>query len=100
MPDEAIAAGAAVVGTGRSDFANQINNVLAFPGIFRGALYVRAGDINDAMKIAAAYALANLVAENDLRPDYIIPAAFDPRIKDAVARATADAAIKSGVARI
>jgi malate dehydrogenase (oxaloacetate-decarboxylating) len=99
MPDEAIAAGAAVVGTGRSDFANQINNVLAFPGIFRGALDVRASDINDAMKIAAAYALANLVAENDLRPDYIIPAAFDPRIKDAVARATADAAIKSGVAR-
>ncbi|MDR2716673.1 MAG: NADP-dependent malic enzyme [Treponema sp.] len=100
MPDEAIAAGAAVVGTGRSDFANQINNVLAFPGIFRGALDVRAGDINDAMKIAAAYALANLVAENDLRPDYIIPAAFDPRVKDAVAHATADAARKSGVARV
>jgi malate dehydrogenase (oxaloacetate-decarboxylating) len=99
MPDEAIAAGAAVVGTGRSDFANQINNVLAFPGIFRGALDVRASDINDTMKIAAAYALANLVAEKDLRPDYIIPAAFDPRVKDAVARATADAAKKSGVAR-
>jgi len=99
MPDEALAAGAAIVGTGRSDFANQINNVLAFPGIFRGALDVRASDINDAMKIAAAHALANLVAENELRPDYIIPAAFDPRVKDAVAQATADAARKSGVAR-
>jgi malate dehydrogenase (oxaloacetate-decarboxylating) len=100
MPDAALAAGAAVVGTGRSDFANQINNVLAFPGIFRGALDVRAGDINDAMKIAAAYALAALIDENDLRPDYIIPAAFDPRVKDAVAQATAQAAIKSGVARV
>ena len=99
MPDEALAAGAAIVGTGRSDFANQINNVLAFPGIFRGALDVRASDINDTMKIAAAYALADLVAENELRPDYIIPAAFDPRVKDAVAQATADAARKSGVAR-
>ncbi|MDR0455688.1 MAG: NADP-dependent malic enzyme [Treponema sp.] len=100
MPDEALAAGAAVVGTGRSDFANQINNVLAFPGIFRGALDVRARDINDAMKIAAAHALANLVDEKDLSPGYIIPAAFDPHIKDAVAQATADAARKSGVARI
>jgi malate dehydrogenase (oxaloacetate-decarboxylating) len=99
MPDEALAAGAAIVGTGRSDFANQINNVLAFPGIFRGALDVRASDINDTMKIAAAHALANLIAENELRPDYIIPAPFDPRVKDAVARATADAARKSGVAR-
>ncbi len=99
MPDLAIAAGAAVVGTGRSDFANQINNVLAFPGIFRGALDVRAKDINDEMKIAAAYALANLVSENELRVDYIIPAAFDPRVRDAVARATAQAAIKSGTAR-
>ena len=99
MPDLAIAAGAAVVGTGRSDFANQINNVLAFPGIFRGALDVRASDINDEMKIAAAYALANLVSENELRSDYIIPAAFDPRVRDEVARATAQAAIKSGVAR-
>jgi len=98
MPDEAIAAGAAVVGTGRSDFANQINNVLAFPGIFRGALDVRASDINDEMKIAAAFALANLVDDNDLRSDYIIPAAFDPRVRDAVARAAADAAIKSGIA--
>jgi len=100
MPDEAKAAGAAIVGTGRSDFANQINNVLAFPGIFRGALDVRAGDINEEMKIAAAYALANLIGENELRPDYIIPAAFDPRVKDAVAAATAQAAIKSGVARL
>jgi len=99
MPDLAIAAGAAVVGTGRSDFANQINNVLAFPGIFRGALDVRASDINDEMKIAAAYALANLVSENELRGDYIIPVAFDPRVRDAVAQATAQAAIKSGVAR-
>jgi malate dehydrogenase (oxaloacetate-decarboxylating) len=100
MPDIAIAAGASVVGTGRSDFANQINNVLAFPGIFRGALDVRASDINDEMKIAAAYALAGLVSENELRADYIIPAAFDPRVKDAVANATAQAARKSGVARV
>jgi malate dehydrogenase (oxaloacetate-decarboxylating) len=100
MPDEAKAAGAAVVGTGRSDFANQINNVLAFPGIFRGALDVRAADINEEMKIAAAAALANLIGENELRPDYIIPAAFDPRVRDAVAAATADAARKSGVARL
>jgi len=100
MPDEALAAGAAIVGTGRSDFANQINNVLAFPGIFRGALDVRAGDINDEMKIAAAHALAGLITEAELRPDYIIPAAFDPRVKDAVARAVAQAARTSGVARI
>lgn len=99
MPDEAIAAGAAVVGTGRSDFANQINNVLAFPGIFRGALDVRAADINDEMKIAAAYALAGLIGEQELSADYIIPAAFDPRVKDAVAAAVAEAARKSGVAR-
>jgi malate dehydrogenase (oxaloacetate-decarboxylating) len=99
MPDHAIAAGAAVVGTGRSDFANQINNVLAFPGIFRGALDVRASDINDEMKIAAAYALANLVDEKELRADYIIPAAFDLRVKDAVAKATAQAAVESGVAK-
>ena len=100
MPDEAKAAGAAVVGTGRSDFANQINNVLAFPGIFSGALDTRASDINEEMKIAAAYALAGLISDNDLRPDYIIPAAFDPRVKDAVASATAEAARKSGVARL
>jgi malate dehydrogenase (oxaloacetate-decarboxylating) len=100
MPDIAIAAGAAVVGTGRSDFVNQINNVLAFPGIFRGALDVRASDINDKMKIAAAYALANLVSENELRSDYIIPAAFDPRVRDTVAQATAQAAVSSGLARV
>ena len=100
MPDLAKAAGAAVVGTGRSDFPNQINNVLAFPGIFRGALDVRASRINDEMKIAAAYALADLVGENELNADYILPAAFDPRVKDAVAKAVAEAARKSGVARI
>ncbi|MDR2803908.1 MAG: NADP-dependent malic enzyme [Treponema sp.] len=100
MPDLAIAAGAAVVGTGRSDFANQINNVLAFPGIFRGALDVRARDINDEMKIAAAYALACLVGEAELRPDYIIPAAFDPRVKASVAKAVAECARNTGVARI
>ncbi|VUZ23305.1 NAD-dependent malic enzyme [Acetobacterium wieringae] len=100
MPDLALKAGAAVVGTGRSDFANQINNVLAFPGIFRGALDVRASDINDAMKIAAAYAIAGLVTDNELRSDFIIPNAFDPRIKDAVAKAVAKAAEESGVSRI
>jgi len=100
MPDLALEAGAAVVGTGRSDFANQINNVLAFPGIFRGALDVRASDINNEMNIAAAYALADLISEEELRPDYIIPEAFDPRVKDAVANAVAEAARKSGVARI
>jgi len=100
MPNEAIAAGAAVVGTGRSDFANQINNVLAFPGIFRGTLDVRARDINDAMKIAAAYAIAELVTKEELNPEYIIPAAFDPRVKTAVAAAVSKAAVESGVARI
>ncbi len=100
MPDDARAAGAAVIGTGRSDFANQINNVLAFPGIFRGALDVRASDINDAMKIAAAYAIAGLVTESELHPDYIIPAPFDPRVGPAVAQAVAAAARESGVARI
>jgi malate dehydrogenase (oxaloacetate-decarboxylating) len=100
MPDEAVKAGAAVVGTGRSDFANQINNVLAFPGIFRGALDVRASDINDEMKIAAAYAIASLIGEKELKADCIIPAAFDPRVKDAVAKAVGEAARKSGVARV
>jgi len=100
MPDLALEAGAAVVGTGRSDFPNQINNVLAFPGIFRGTFDVRASDINDEMKIAAAFALAGLIQEDDLRPDYIIPEAFDPRVKDAVASAVAEAARKSGVARL
>ena len=100
FPDEAKAAGAAVVSTGRSDFPNQVNNVLAFPGIFRGALDVRASDINDEMKVAAAYALASLVSDEELNADYILPAAFDPRVKDTVAAAVAEAARKSGVARI
>ncbi len=100
FPDEAKAGGAAVVSTGRSDFPNQVNNVLAFPGIFRGALDVRASDINDAMKIAAAKALAGLVGDDELNADYILPMAFDPRVKDAVARAVATAARKSGVARV
>ncbi|HIR14424.1 MAG TPA: NAD-dependent malic enzyme [Candidatus Choladousia intestinavium] len=100
FPDEAKAGGAAVVSTGRSDFPNQVNNVLAFPGIFRGALDVRASDINDEMKVAAAYAIAGLVGEDELCADYILPAAFDSRVKDAVAKAVADAAVKSGVARI
>ena len=98
-PDEAKAGGAAVVSTGRSDFPNQVNNVLAFPGIFRGALDVRASDINDEMKIAAAYALAGLVSDEELDAEHILPYAFDPRVKDAVAKAVAEAAIKSGVAR-
>lgn len=99
MPDLALAAGAAVVGTGRSDFPNQINNVLAFPGIFRGALDVRARDINEEMKIAAAYALAAL-AEDGLCPEYILPAAFDPRVCPAVSAAVARAARETGVAGI
>ncbi len=100
MPDLAREAGAAVIGTGRSDFPNQINNVLAFPGIFRGALDVRAKDINDEMKVAAAYAIAGLIDEKDLNPDYIIPNPFDKRVAPAVAKAVAEAARKSGVARI
>ena len=100
FPEDAKAGGAAVVSTGRSDYPNQINNVLAFPGIFRGALDVRAKDINDEMKIAAANALAGLIAEEDLSAEYIIPAAFDPRVKEAVAEAVRKAARESGVARI
>ncbi len=100
MPDLAKAAGAAVVGTGRSDFPNQINNVLAFPGIFRGALDVRASDINDEMKIAAAYAIASFVTDDKLSPDYIIPSALDKSVASAVAKAVSAAAIKTGVARI
>ena len=100
MPDEAIKGGATVVGTGRSDFANQINNVLAFPGIFRGALDVRASDINDEMKMAASYAIASLVNDNELSSDYILPKAFDSRIAETVAKAVAEAAKSSGVARI
>lgn len=100
MPDLAKEAGAAVVGTGRSDFPNQINNVLAFPGIFRGALDVRAKDINDEMKVAAAYAIAGLVEEDKLCLDYIIPNPFDKRVAQEVAKAVAEAARKTGVARI
>ena len=100
MPDLARRAGAAVIGTGRSDFPNQINNVLAFPGIFRGAFDVRASDINNEMNLAAAYALAGLVSDEELTPAYIIPEAFDPRVRDAVAIAVAGAARDSGVARI
>ena len=100
FPDEAKAAGAAVVSTGRSDYPNQVNNVLCFPGIFRGALDVRASQITENMKIASAYALAGLVSDAELCADYILPKAFDPRVKDAVAKAAAEAAIKDGVARI
>ena len=100
FPDEAKAAGAAVVSTGRSDFPNQVNNVLCFPGIFRGALDVRASAITENMKIAAAYAIAGLVSDEELNAEYILPQAFDPRVKDAVARAVAEAARKDGVARI
>ena len=99
MPDVAFRAGAKIVGTGRSDFPNQINNVLAFPGIFRGALDVRASDINQEMNLAAAHALASLISDADLHPDYIIPEAFDPRLCDAVAKAVSDAAIATQVAR-
>jgi malate dehydrogenase (oxaloacetate-decarboxylating) len=100
MPDEAKAAGAAIVGTGRSDFPNQINNVLCFPALFRGALDVRASDITENMKIAAAYAIASLVPDDKLSPDFIMPEAFDPRIRETVSKAVAEAAIKDGVARI
>ncbi|MBQ8303821.1 MAG: NADP-dependent malic enzyme [Clostridia bacterium] len=99
MPDEAKLGGAYIVGTGRSDFPNQINNVLAFPGIFRGALDVRASDINDDMKMAASYAIADLVSDGELSPEYILPKAFDKRIASAVAKAVAEASIKSSVAR-
>lgn len=100
FPDDAKAGGAAVVSTGRSDFPNQINNVLAFPGIFRGAFDVRASDINEEMKMAAAKALAELISEDELSADYIIPKAFDKRVGPAVAKAVAEAARKSGAARI
>ncbi len=99
MPDLAKEAGARVIGTGRSDYANQINNVLAFPGIFRGTLDERASDINDEMKIAAAYAIASLIEEEKLTADYVIPAPFDPRVGTAVAKAVAKAARESGVSR-
>ena len=99
-PDDAKAAGAAVIATGRSDFPNQINNVLAFPGIFRGALDVRASQISEGMKIAASHALAGLISDEELNADYIIPTPFDERVKDAVASAVAEAARKEGIARI
>ena len=100
FPDDAKAGGARVVATGRSDFPNQINNVLAFPGVFRGAFDVRASDINEEMKMAAAQALADLISSDELHEDYIIPAAFDPRVGPAVAKAVAQAARETGVARL
>lgn len=100
FPEEARAAGAAVISTGRSDYPNQVNNVLCFPALFRGALDVRASEINDEMKVAAAHAIADLVTPDELNADYILPQPFDPRIKDAVAAAVAEAARKTGVARI
>ena len=100
FPDDAKAGGAKVIATGRSDFPNQINNVLAFPGIFRGTFDVRASDINEEMKMAAAKALADLISDEELSADYIIPKAFDPRVGKAVAAAVAEAARRSGVARI
>ena len=98
-PEDAKAGGAKVIATGRSDYPNQVNNVLAFPGIFRGTFDVRARDINDEMKIAAAEALAGLVSPDELTPEYVLPAAFDNRVGPAVAKAVAEAAQKSGVAR-
>ena len=100
LPDEAKKAGARIVGTGRSDYPNQINNVLAFPGIFRGALDVRASDINEEMKIAAAKALANVISDDELSEEYVLPKPFDPRVRKAVSEAVAKAARESGVARI
>ena len=100
FPEDAKAAGARVVATGRSDFPNQINNVLAFPGIFRGTFDVRATDINEEMKVAAAHALAQLISDDELSEDYIIPKAFDKRVGPAVAEAVAEAARRSGVAQL
>ena len=100
FPEDAKAGGARVISTGRSDYPNQVNNVLAFPGIFRGTFDVRASDINEEMKMAAAMAIAGLISDEELNEDYIIPAAFDPRVGPAVAKAVAEAAVKSGVARI
>ena len=100
FPDDAKEAGIAVMGTGRSDYPNQINNVLAFPGVFRGALDVRASEINEEMKVAAAYAIANSVSDEDLNPENIIPKAFDLKVQSLVAEAVKEAAIKSGVAQI
>ena len=100
MPDLALKAGAYIVGTGRSDFPNQINNVLVFPGIFKGALAVRASAITESMKIAAAKAIASVVSDEELNPEYIIPDVFDPRVADVVAKAVSDEAVKLGIARI
>ena len=100
MPDAALKAGAFIVGTGRADFKNQVNNSLAFPGIFRGALDVRAKEINLEMKMAAAHAIAGIIPDYELSPDYIIPSSLDTRVPVAVAKAVAEAAVKSGVARI
>ncbi|MFW6022475.1 MAG: NAD(P)-dependent malic enzyme [Halanaerobiaceae bacterium] len=100
MPEEAREAGANIIATGRSDYPNQINNVLAFPGVFRGALDVQSKDINEEMKLAAAHALAELITEDELDEEYIVPAPFDPRVAPAVAAAVAEAAIKSGIARV
>ena len=99
FPDEAKAAGAAVVSTGRSDYPNQVNNVTVFPGVFRGAIDVRARAITEEMKVAAVYAIANLIDEKDLREDYVVPDAFDPRVAPAVAAAVAKVAIEKGLAR-
>jgi len=99
MPDEALAAGAFIAGSGRSDFPNQVNNVLAFPGVFRGALDARASDINEEMKLAAAHALADFVPSEKLSRTYVLPGAFEPGVGEAIGRAVADAARKSGVAR-
>ena len=100
MPEEAKAGGARVVATGRSDYPNQVNNVLAFPGVFRGTFDVRASDINEEMKMAAAEALSSLVSDEELNEEYILPKAFDPRVGKTVAKAVADAARRTGVARI
>jgi malate dehydrogenase (oxaloacetate-decarboxylating) len=100
FPEDAKAGGARVISTGRSDYPNQVNNVLAFPGIFRGTFDVRASDINEEMKMAAAMAIAGLISDEELNENYIIPAAFDPRVGPAVAKAVAEAARASGVARI
>jgi malate dehydrogenase (oxaloacetate-decarboxylating) len=100
MPDEAKRGGAAIIGTGRSDFPNQINNVLVFPGIFKGALAVRATDITEGMKVRAARALAALIPEEELSPEYIIPSALDKTVAEAVAKAVSDEAIEQGIARL
>ena len=100
MPDKALAAGAYIVGTGRSDFPNQINNVLVFPGIFKGALKVRATDITESMKLTAARAIASVITDEELNPEYIIPDPFDPRVADVVSNAVAEEAVRLGINRI